>query len=114
MKTVLFAAAGTLCLAFAAHSAPANTPANSTRGHHLPVSIAADRTAAAEQQAGLTQPLPPLSPPAANCVVGPASITHTAYTTDDDADADSSAGAASCSQFLSTQMLVHAPSAGHT
>jgi hypothetical protein len=100
MRTVLFAAASTLCLAFAAHSAPIHH----TRTHH-----ATNQSAAG---AALAQPLASVAPPGANCLEGGASLSHTAYTTDDDAACCSNA--AYCSQYLSTQMLVTPPAQGRT
>ena len=102
MRTVLFAAASTICLAFAAHSAPAL--------RH----VAAASTDVASQQAdsAMAQPIAPVGPGGSNCIDNGASLSHAAYTTDDDADC---CGTSSyCSQYLSTQMLVQPPSEGHT
>jgi hypothetical protein len=90
MRTVLFAAASTLCLAFAAHSAPI---------HHMRTHHATNQSAVGAE---LAQPLASVAPPGANCLEGGASLSHTAYTTDDDAECCSNA--AYCSQYLSTQI----------
>ena len=95
MKTVLFAAAGSLFLAFAAHAAEAPNLGGSqeTLSNH-----------AAPQPT-----LPPVSASGATCIGG-ASVTPTAYSTDADAESDTSP----CSQYLSTQTLVQPPSGGRT
>ena len=108
MRTVLLVAASTLCLAFAAHSAPLS--------HHS-ASRHSDTLAPA---AGLSQSLSAMPDAGTNCMPTSASLTHVVFTpnlmpggstTDDDADASSNPY---CSQFLSTQMLVQAPMQGHT
>ena len=90
MKAVLFAAAGSLFLAFAAHAAP--------------------NGAAPQQQAtDSAQPnVPPVSAAGTSCIDG-AAVTPTAYGTDEDAEDDGS-----CTQFLSTQTLVQPPAEGRT
>jgi hypothetical protein len=93
MRAVLLAAACTLCLAFTAHSAEA--PA------------AGDTADTAQMQA-----MPAVPVPASTCIDTGASLSHAAYTTDDDADCCSASQY--CSQYLSTQMLVTAPATGHT
>ena len=100
MRTVLFAAASTLCLAFAAHSAPLHH----ARAHH-----AAQQSAAGAE---LSQPIASVSPPGTNCLEGGAALSHVAYTTDDDAECCTST--AYCSQYLSTQMLITPAPQGRT
>ena len=97
MRTVLFAAAGSLFLAFSAHGADA-PQANATR----------DETA----QRDVSQAVPAVSSPAPACMDNGALLSHAAFTTDDDADCCNTS--AYCSQYLSTQTLVQAPSQGHT
>jgi len=97
MRTVLLTAAGTLCLVFAAHAADA------------PRANAARNEAA---RADLSQALPAAPAPVNSCIDTGASLSHAAYTTDDDAECCT--GSPYCSQYLSTQMLVQAPSQGHT
>ncbi len=97
MRTVLLTAAGTLCLVFAAHAAEAPR-------------INAARDAAARTD--VSQALPAAPVQANSCIDTGASLSHAAYTTDDDAEC--CAGSQYCSQYLSTQMLVQAPSQGHT
>ncbi len=89
MKTVLLAAASSLFLAFAAH--------------------AADAPPAPDTQPVVTQTLPSLSASGNACIDG-ATVSRTAYATDDDAEADTG----TCSQFLSTQTLVQPRSEGRT
>ena len=97
MRTVLFAAAGSLFLIFAAHAADA------PKGN-------AARDDAARQD--VSQAVPAVSAPAPACMDNGGLMSHAAYTTDDDADCCNTA--AYCSQFLSTQTLVQAPGQGHT
>ena len=109
MRTVLFAAASTLCLAFAAHGAPLSHRSVSQRGN---ADVAASN---------LAQPVSAAPGTHTNCIEPGASLNHVVFspdaltdsanTTDDDADVASSAY---CSQYLSTQMLVQAPLQGHT
>ena len=97
MRTVFFAAASSLFLAFAAHGADA------------PNGDAA-RDQAAQQD--VSQAVPAVSSPAPACIDNGGLMSHAAYTTDDDADCCNTS--AYCSQYLSTQTLVQAPSQGHT
>ncbi len=91
MKTILFAAAGSLFLAFAAH--------------------AADAPQAGDAQPSATQTAPSLGASSNNSAcIDTATVSRTAYSTDDDAEGDSTA----CSHFLSTQMLVQPIAAGRT
>ncbi len=90
MKTVLLAAAGSLFLAFAAHAAEAP--------QRTDVRVAPAQVA-----------IPPDMAPGAACIDG-AAISPTAYSTDADAESDTSA----CSQYLSTQTLVQSPATGRT
>jgi hypothetical protein len=101
MRTVLLAAASTLCLAFAAHSAPA---------HHARAHRTAGPSPAA---AGLVQALPSVAPQGTDCLERGASLSRAAFTTDDDAGSDDSA-MPHCSQFLSTQMLMTPPAHSRT
>ena len=89
MKTVLLAAAGSLFLAFAAHAADAPQP----EAGAPPVS----------------QALPPVSASGAACIDG-ATVTSTAYSTDEDAENETG----TCSSYLSTQSLVQPPATGRT
>ena len=98
MRTVLFAAASTLCLAFAAHGSPA-----AHRHAH----------AATQQNATAPQPLSSTMTAGPSCIQNDASLSHAAYRTDDDADCCGT-GDQYCSQYLSTQTLVQAPLVGHT
>ena len=90
MKTVLLAAAGSLLLAFGAHAADAP---RRTDAHVAPAQAA----------------IPPDMAPGAACIDG-AAVTPTAYSTDADAESDTSP----CSQYLSTQTLVQSPATGRT
>ena len=91
MKTVLFAAAGSLFLAFAAHAAQPE----------------GDAPQAAVTQAA--QPnVPAVGAVGTPCIDG-AAVTPTAYSTDEDAESDGS-----CTRFLSTQTLVQPPLVGRT
>ena len=93
MRTVLLAAASTLCLAFAAHSAPAGH--RGTR-HTISVPLPLSSTTAEGQ----------------SCIGTGAALSHAAYIADD--GADRSDGRPYCSQYLSTQSLVRPPLVGHT
>ncbi len=96
MRTVLLAAASTICLAFAAHSAETPAPPAATAQISGPA---------------VDQPLPSVAP-ATTCIDSSAMLSHVAYTTDDDSDCCNATP--SCSQYLSTQTLIQAPAQGHT
>jgi hypothetical protein len=99
MRTVLFAAASTLCVVFAAHGAE---------------QAGAGQADASQQVApnGASEAIPSVGAPAGSCIDTGASLSKAAYSTDDDAECCS--GTQYCSQYLSTQMLVQAPLTGHT
>ncbi len=102
MRVVLLAAVSTLCLVFTAHSAPLHH----TRAHKT------SEQSDTQGGAGLAQPLPSIAPQGTNCLETGASLSHAAYTTDDDADCCGSTPY--CSQYLSTQMLITPPAQGRT
>jgi hypothetical protein len=95
MRTVLFAAASTVCLAFAAHGSPA------IHRH------------AAPQDPNAPQPLSSTMTAGPSCIERGASLKHAAYHPDGDSDCCGSSSQF-CSQYLSTQALVQAPLVGHT
>ena len=97
MRSVLLAAACAMCLAFTAHGAEA------------PDQQSLQKTASDTQMA---PPLPPVAPAGNTCIDGSAALSHAAYATDEDADCCTASSY--CSQYLSTQMLVPAPTIGHT
>ncbi len=92
MKTVLLAAAGSLFLTFSAHAA-GSPKAPDAGGVQAPV----------------TRALRPVSAAGSSCI-DTATVSRTAYGTDEDAEA----GGTSCTQFLSTQTLVQPPAEGRT
>ena len=94
MRGVLFAAVGTIFLAASAYAADAPYPSDSPA-------------------APVVQPqtLPPLAPNGTPCIDSTAAMSHVAYVPGQDDAPDASSF---CSQYLSTQTLVTAPTEGHT